>query len=43
MEFVMTIGDATIFPNVGFVIVGGNPEITKNGTSGLSRKGERIF
>lgn len=30
MEFVMTVSDAAIIPNVGFVIVGGNPEITKN-------------
>jgi len=33
MEFVMTIGEATYIPNIGAVIVGGNPKITKDNTS----------
>lgn len=43
MELVMTIGDITIVPNIGFVIVGGNPYITKDDTSRLCKRGEYIF
>lgn len=43
MEFIMSIGDVTTIANIGNVIVGGNPEITKNDTSKLCKKGENII
>lgn len=39
----MSIGDVTTIANIGNVIVGGNPEITKNDTSKLCKKGENII
>lgn len=43
MEFIMTIGDIIYIPNVGVVIVGGNPEITKNDLSKLCSIGKNII
>ncbi len=42
MEFIMKIGDVVTIPNVGFVIVGGNTEITKNDISKLCNIGDNI-
>lgn len=42
MEYIMTIGDTMIIPNIGFVIVGGNPQINKNDTSKLCNIGDDI-
>lgn len=38
----MKIGDVVTIPNVGFVIVGGNTEITKNDISKLCNIGDNI-
>lgn len=43
MEFIMSIGDVTTITNIGNVIVGENPEITKTDTSKLCKKGENII
>ena len=43
MEFIMLVGDVTIIAGIGGVIVGGNPEISKNDTSKLCKKGDTII
>ncbi|MGN6710743.1 hypothetical protein [Anaerocolumna jejuensis] len=40
MEFVMAIENVIGVPGIGNVIIAGNPEITKNDTSKLCRKGQ---
>ena len=39
----MTIANVIVVPGIGNVIMGGNPEITKNDTSKLCRKGQSII
>ncbi len=39
----MAIADVFDIPGIGDVIMGGNPDITKNDTSKLCRKGQNII
>ncbi len=43
MEFMMKIREATVIQNIGFVIIGGNREITKEDTSKLCKTGQDII
>jgi len=43
MEYIMRIGDTVKLPSVGYVIVGGNVEITKDDMSKLALKDKLIM